>query len=255
MSVPAVEIHDMTVAYQRRPVLWDIDLQVPEGKLVGIVGPNGAGKTTLIKAALGLTPLASGKVEIYGKPYHEQRHLVGYVPQRESVDWDFPVSVRDVVLMGTYGKLGWFRRPGKAEKETADRCLDQVGMLPLAKRQIRQLSGGQQQRVFLARALAEDAQVYFLDEPFAGVDAATESAIVELLQTLRSAGKTVFVVHHDLQTVREYFDHVILLNMRLIACGPVETTFTNDNLQKTYGGRLTILDEAAEAMRQGEAKR
>ncbi|QDS99390.1 metal ABC transporter ATP-binding protein [Adhaeretor mobilis] len=255
MSVPAVEIHDMTVAYQRRPVLWDIDLQVPEGKLVGIVGPNGAGKTTLIKAALGLTPLASGKVEIYGKPYNEQRHLVGYVPQRESVDWDFPVSVRDVVLMGTYGKLGWFRRPGKSERETADRCLEQVGMLPLAKRQIRQLSGGQQQRVFLARALAEDAQVYFLDEPFAGVDAATESAIVELMQTLRSDGKTVFVVHHDLQTVRDYFDHVILLNMRLIACGPVETTFTNDNLQKTYGGRLTILDEAAEAMRQGDSIR
>ncbi|MEQ8211102.1 MAG: metal ABC transporter ATP-binding protein [Lacipirellulaceae bacterium] len=253
MSVPAVEIHDMTVAYQRRPVLWDIDLQVPEGKLVGIVGPNGAGKTTLIKAALGLIPLASGKVEIYGKAYSDQRHLVGYVPQRESVDWDFPVSVRDVVLMGTYGKLGWFKRHGKAERETADRCLEQVGMLPLAKRQIRQLSGGQQQRVFLARALAEDAQVYFLDEPFAGVDAATESAIVELLHTLRTAGKTVFVVHHDLQTVREYFDYVILLNMRLIACGPVETTFTNDNLQKTYGGRLTILDEAAEAMRQGEA--
>lgn len=255
MNVPAVEIHDMTVAYQRRPVLWDIDLQVPEGKLVGIVGPNGAGKTTLIKAALGLIPLASGKVEIYGKSYQEQRQLVGYVPQRESVDWDFPVSVRDVVLMGTYGKLGWLKRPGKAERETADRCLEQVGMLPLAKRQIRQLSGGQQQRVFLARALAEDAQVYFLDEPFAGVDAATESAIVELLHTLRSAGKTVFVVHHDLQTVREYFDYVILLNMRLIACGSIETTFTNENLQKTYGGRLTILDEAAEAMRQGEAKR
>lgn len=255
MNVPAVEIHDMTVAYQRRPVLWDIDLQVPEGKLVGIVGPNGAGKTTLIKAALGLIPLASGKVEIYGKSYREQRHLVGYVPQRESVDWDFPVSVRDVVLMGTYGKLGWLKRPGKAERETADRCLEQVGMLPLAKRQIRQLSGGQQQRVFLARALAEDAQVYFLDEPFAGVDAATESAIVDLLHTLRSAGKTVFVVHHDLQTVREYFDHVILLNMRLIACGSIESTFTNENLQKTYGGRLTILDEAAEAMRQGEAQR
>lgn len=244
----ALEIHDMTVAYHRRPVLWDIDLEVPEGKLVGIVGPNGAGKTTLIKAALGLAPLASGKVEIYGRPYQQQRHLVGYVPQRESVDWDFPVTVRDVVLMGTYGQLGWFRRPGKAERETADRCLDQVGMLPLAKRQIRQLSGGQQQRVFLARALAEDAQVYFLDEPFSGVDAATETAIVDLLHQLRSDGKTVFVVHHDLQTVREYFDHVILLNMRLIECGPTETTFTNENLQKTYGGRLTILDEAAEAM-------
>jgi len=249
----ALEIHDMTVAYHRRPVLWDVDLAVPEGKLVGIVGPNGAGKTTLIKAALGLVPLASGKVEIYGKPYAEQRHLVGYVPQRESVDWDFPVTVRDVVLMGTYGRLGWFRRPGRVERELADRCLDQVGMRAFAKRQIRQLSGGQQQRVFLARALAEEAKVYFLDEPFSGVDAATEQAIVTLLQALRSAGKTVFVVHHDLQTVREYFDYVILLNMRLVACGPVEDTFTNDNLQKTYGGRLTLLDEAAEAMRNREA--
>ena len=253
MSI-AFEIHDMTVAYQRRPVLWDIDFTVPEGNLVGIVGPNGAGKSTLIKAALGLVPLASGKVEIHGKSYEEQRHIVGYVPQRESVDWDFPVTVRDVVLMGTYGSLGWFRRPGKAQKEIADRCLEQVGMSAFAQRQIRQLSGGQQQRVFLARALAQDAQLYFLDEPFAGVDAATEAAIFELLQTLRSNGKTVLVVHHDLQTVRDYFDYVVLLNMRLIACGPVESTFTTENLQKTYGGRLTILDEAAEAMRQRDVQ-
>ena len=248
----ALEIHDMTVAYHRRPVQWDIDLVVPEGKLVGIVGPNGAGKTTLIKAVLGLLPLASGKVEIYGRPYHEQRHLIGYVPQRESVDWDFPVTVRDVVLMGTYGRLGWCRRPGRAEGETADRCLAQVGLTEFRDRQIRQLSGGQQQRVFLARALAQDAKVYFMDEPFAGVDAATESAIIELLQQLRSAGKTVFVVHHDLQTVRGYFDYVILLNMRLVACGPTDSTFTNHNLQETYGGRLTILDLAAEAVRQRE---
>ncbi len=252
MSEVAFEIHDMTVAYYRRPVLWDIDLTVPEGKLVGIVGPNGAGKTTLIKAALGLVPLASGKVEIYGKSYAEQRRLVGYVPQRESVDWDFPVTVRDVVLMGTYGRLGWFRRPGRAERQIADRCLEQVDIASLANRQIRQLSGGQQQRVFLARALAQQAQLYFLDEPFAGVDAATEVAIIELLHTLRSDGKTVLVVHHDLQTVREYFDYVILLNMRLIACGDVASTFTNENLHKTYGGRLTLLDEAAEAMRKQE---
>jgi manganese/zinc/iron transport system ATP- binding protein len=249
MTQTAFEVHDMTVAYLRRPVLWDIDLTIPEGKLVGIVGPNGAGKTTLIKAALGLVPLASGKVEIYGKTFAEQRHLIGYVPQRESVDWDFPVTVRDVVMMGTYGRLGWFRRPGRAERATAAQCLEQVGMAGYAKRQIRQLSGGQQQRVFLARALAEEAQIYFLDEPFAGVDASTETAIVELLHSLRSTGKTVLVVHHDLQTVNDYFDYVILLNMRLIACGPVETTFTPENLQKTYGGRLTILDEAAEAIR------
>lgn len=245
----------MTVAYQRRPVLWDIDLEIPEGQLVGIVGPNGAGKTTLIKAVLGLVPLASGKVEIYGKPYDKQRQLIGYVPQRESVDWDFPVTVQDVVLMGTYGRLGWFHRPGRKERELAGKCLEQVGLTPLARRQIRQLSGGQQQRVFLARALAQDAQVYFMDEPFAGVDAATEAAIFSLLRDLRERGKTVFVVHHDIQTVRKYFDQVILLNMRLVASGPVNTTFTNDNLQQTYGGRLTILDEAAEAMRQREPTR
>jgi manganese/zinc/iron transport system ATP- binding protein len=249
---PALEIHDMTVAYHRKPVLWDIDLVVPEGKLVGIVGPNGAGKTTLIKAVLGLLPLASGKVEIYGKPFDEQRHLIGYVPQRESVDWDFPVTVRDVVLMGTYGRLGWIRRPGRAERQIARECLEQVGMNEFAKRQIRQLSGGQQQRVFLARALAQDAKVYFMDEPFSGVDAATEAAIIELLQKLRLQGKTVFVVHHDLQTVRSYFDYVILLNMRLVACGPTATTFTPAMLHETYGGRLTILDEAAEAVRQRE---
>jgi manganese/zinc/iron transport system ATP- binding protein len=254
-SAPALEIHDMTVAYHRKPVLWDIDLSVPEGNLVGIVGPNGAGKTTLIKAALGLLPLASGKVEIYGRPYQEQRHLIGYVPQRESVDWDFPVTVEDVVLMGTYGRLGWVRRPGRAERKLAAECLARVGMSEFARRQIRQLSGGQQQRVFLARALAQDARVYFMDEPFSGVDAATEAAIIDLLQNLRAGGKTVFVVHHDLQTVRSYFDYVILLNLRLVAYGPTETTFTTQNLQETYGGRLTILEEAAEAVRQRQPVR
>jgi manganese/zinc/iron transport system ATP- binding protein len=251
-TAPALEIHDMTVAYHRKPVLWDIDLAIPEGKLVGIVGPNGAGKTTLIKAVLGLQPLVSGKVEIFGRPYREQRHLIGYVPQRESVDWDFPVAVRDVVLMGTYGRLGWVRRPGRAERAIADRCLAQVGMSDFADRQIRQLSGGQQQRVFLARALAQEARVYFMDEPFSGVDAATESAIIDLLRDLRSKRTTVFVVHHDLQSVPTYFDYVILLNMRLVAYGPTATTFTPANLHETYGGRLTILDEAAEAVRKRE---
>ena len=251
----ALEVHDLTVAYRRRPVLWNIDFLTPEGRLVGIVGPNGAGKTTLIKTILGLIPPASGKVEIYGKPYHEQRRLIGYVPQRESVDWEFPVTVRDVVLMGTYGRLGWLRRPGKAQRETAERCLEQVGLARFADRQISQLSGGQQQRVFLARALAQDAKVYFMDEPFAGVDAATEQAILALLRELRERGKTVFVVHHDLQTVREYFDDVILLNLRLVASGPIEEVFTQENLHRTYGGRLTILDQAAEAIRRQEADR
>ncbi len=252
MSAPPLEIHDMTVAYHRKPVLWDIDLTVPEGNLIGIIGPNGAGKSTLIKAVLGLMPLASGKVEFYGKPYSRQRQLVGYVPQRESVDWDFPVTALDVVLMGTYGQLGWFRRPGAEQRRLAEECLGHVGMESYRHRQIRQLSGGQQQRIFLARALAQDARIYFMDEPFVGVDAATEQAIVKLLHSLRESGKTVLVVHHDLQTVEEYFDHVILLNMRLIASGPTAATFTPENLHKTYGGRLNVLDQAAEAVRLGD---
>lgn len=236
-----LSIHDMTVAYHRKPVLWDIDLDIPEGKLVGIIGPNGAGKSTLIKATLDLIPRASGQVTIYGKPYKKQRHLVAYVPQRESVDWDFPVSALDVVAMGLYGKLGWFRRVGKKEKELAREALDRVGMADFADRQISQLSGGQQQRVFLARALVQDATIYFMDEPFAGVDAATEKAIVTLLSTLRSEGKTVLVVHHDLQTINEYFDHLLMLNMRVVAIGPTKEVFTEENLRKTYGGRLTML--------------
>jgi manganese/zinc/iron transport system ATP- binding protein len=248
---PPLEIHDMTVAYNRRPVLWDIDLTIPEGKLIAIVGPNGAGKSTLLKAVLGLIPCASGRVEVYGLPYAKQRAIVGYVPQRESVDWDFPVSALDVVMMGRYGKMGWFRRPGKADREAALVCLNKVSMADFANRQISQLSGGQQQRVFLARALAQEARLYFMDEPFAGVDAATERAIVTLLQELRAQGKTVVAVHHTLQTVKEYFDHVILLNMRVVANGPVEETFTPDNLHKTYGGKLSLLDQVAEAVRSG----
>ncbi len=255
MPAPPLEIHDLTVAYHRRPVLWDVDLTVPEGRLVGIIGPNGAGKSTLIKAALGIVPLASGRVEIFGQPYRRQRHLVGYVPQRETVDWDFPVTAEDVVLMGTYGRLGWFRRPGAAERKQAREALEQVGLAGLGERQIRQLSGGQQQRVFLARALVQQARLYLMDEPFAGVDALTEQTIVQLLRQLRSQGRTVLVVHHDLQTVRDYFDHVILVNLRLIAQGPTETTFTTANLQQTYGGRLVILDAAAEAVRLGEPGR
>ncbi len=248
-------IHDMTVAYHRKPVLWDVDLDVPEGRLIGIVGPNGAGKSTLIKAVMDLVPKASGRVMVYGKPYRKQRHLVGYVPQRESVDWDFPVSALDVVTMGRYGRIGWCRPVGKADREAALTALDRVGMAEFARRQISQLSGGQQQRVFLARALVQDARLYMMDEPFAAVDAATEQAIVRILHDLRSHGRTVLVVHHDLQTVPEYFDHVILLNMRVVAHGPVADVFTPDNLQKTYGGRLTLLDEAAEALKRGGVRR
>ncbi|HSH01585.1 MAG TPA: metal ABC transporter ATP-binding protein [Anaerolineae bacterium] len=238
-----IEVTDLTVAYHEKPVLWDIDLTVPESTLMAIVGPNGAGKTTLIKSILGLLKPAAGRVLIYGKPYHEQRHLVGYVPQRGSVDWDFPTSVLDVVMMGRYGQLGWFRRPGKKERELAMAALDKVGMAPFAERQISQLSGGQQQRTFLARALVQDAQIYFMDEPFQGVDATTERAIVTLLKELRAAGKTVVAVHHDLQTVMEYFDWVTLLNVRCIDSGPVGNVFTEDKLRQTYGGRIAFLKE------------
>jgi manganese/zinc/iron transport system ATP- binding protein len=243
-----LHIHDMTVAYHRKPVLWDVDFVAPEGKLIGIVGPNGAGKSTLIKAALDLVPIASGRVAVYGKPYRKQRRLVGYVPQRETVDWDFPVTALDVVTMGCYGRIGWLRPVTRRYKEQSLAALERVGMADFARRQISQLSGGQQQRVFLARALVQDARLYFMDEPFAGVDAGTEKAIVSILQDLRSAGRTVLVVHHDLQTVREYFDHLIMLNMRIVAAGPTSEVFTQQNLQRTYGGRLTLLDEAAQAM-------
>jgi len=242
-------VHDLTVAYQSKPVVWDVDLNIPEGKLVGIVGPNGAGKSTLLKACLDLVPKTSGRVEVYGEEYRRNRHWVAYVPQRESVDWEFPVSALDVVAMGTYRKLGWIRRVGKRERAVAMECLEMVGITQLAHRQISQLSGGQQQRVFLARALAQDARIYLMDEPFAAVDAATEQAIVDVLKGLRDRGRTCLVVHHDLATVPEYFDWVILLNMRVVAFGPTAEVFTRENLGKTYGGRLNLLDAAATAIR------
>lgn len=239
----ALEVTDLTVAYQEKPVLWDIDLEMPGGILMAIIGPNGAGKTTLLRSILGLVRTAAGQILIYGKPYAQQRSLVGYVPQRGSVDWDFPTTVLDVVMMGRYGTLGWLRRPGYRERKLALESLERVGMADFADRQISQLSGGQQQRVFLARALAQEAQIYFMDEPFQGVDATTERDIVLLLQELRRQDKTVIVVHHDLQTVPEYFDWVTLLNVRRIASGPVEQVFTEENLRLTYGGRVAFLRE------------
>ena len=234
----AVSVADLTVAYRDQPVLWDVDLEVPPGVLMAIVGPNGAGKTTLIKAVLGLVPMAAGRVLVHGAPLKATRREVAYVPQRGSVDWDFPTDALDVVMMGRYAELGWFRRPGKAERERALDALAQVGMADFAARQIAQLSGGQQQRVFLARALVQDARVYLMDEPFQGVDATTERAIIDILQRLRADGKTVLVVHHDLQTVPEYFDEVLLLNVRRIAAGPVAEVFTDATLRTTYGGRV-----------------
>lgn len=247
MSAPALEVTDLTVAYGDKPVLWDVDLDVPAGTLTAIVGPNGAGKTTLLRSVLGLVEPAAGQALVLGRPYLEQRRLVAYVPQRGSVDWDFPTDVRDVVLMGRYGRLGWVRRPRRADRAAADEALRQVGMDALAHRQISQLSGGQQQRVFLARALVQEAELYLMDEPFQGVDATTELAIVELLRTLRERGKTIVAVHHDLQTVPEYFDRVAFLNVRKVAGGPVDEVFTEENLRLTYGGRSAVFGRRGSA--------
>ncbi len=243
-GAPPLEVRDLTVAYHTKPVLWDVDLVVPAGALCAIVGPNGAGKSTLLKATMGLTPKAAGWAHFFGEEYGSVRNRVGYVPQRTSVDWDFPTNVLDVVTMGLYGRIGWVRRPGKRDRQAALEALDKVGMADYATRQISQLSGGQQQRVFLARSLVQEADLYLMDEPFAGVDATTERAIIGLLSELRSAGKTVVAVHHDLSTVDDYFDWVALLNLRLVAAGPVEEVFTHDNLHVTYGGRITFLDSS-----------
>ncbi|MEJ7862989.1 MAG: ABC transporter ATP-binding protein [Pyrinomonadaceae bacterium] len=238
----ALEVNDLTVAYGDKPVLWDVDWKVPAGVLTGIVGPNGAGKSTLIKTILGLARPAAGNVRIFGRPFDARRGAVAYVPQRGTVDWDFPTNALDVVMMGRYGKLGWLRRTGKRERELAMNALEQTGMEAFANRQISQLSGGQQQRVFLARALVQEAEIYLMDEPLQGVDAKTEAAVVGLLQNLRSRGRTIVVVHHDLETVADYFDHVLLLNVKKIASGVVKEVFTPENLRATYGGgRLSFL--------------
>ena len=249
---PVVEVHDLTVSYDRKPVLWGVDLTIPAGALVGVIGPNGAGKSTLIKAMMDLLPSGSGYVRLFDKPIDEIRRRISYVPQRESVDWDFPASVFDVVLMGRYGNLGLFKRPRQADKDAAMEALAKVGMQAFADRQISQLSGGQQQRVFLARALAQNADLYFMDEPFAGVDIATETAIIELLRTMRDQGKTVIVVHHDLQSAADYFDWVVLLNMRLVASGPTEKVLTQELLEQTYGGKLTVLSKVGDLLRKQE---
>jgi len=243
-----LSVHAMTVAYDQKPVLWDVEFNANPGRLIAVIGPNGAGKTTFMKACLDIIPRVSGGVEFWGKPYKAQRAHVGYVPQRESVDWDFPISALEVVEMGRYQKIGWCRPVSRAHREKSLEYLEQVGMAAYARRQINQLSGGQQQRVFLARALAQEADLYFMDEPFSGVDAATETAIIEILQKIKQAGKTVIVVHHHLTSVPRYFDDVVMLNTRLIAQGKVADVFTQENLAITYGGRLTLLDEVSQAI-------
>lgn len=249
---PVLEWHDLTVAYGRRPVLWHIDLMINKPCLYGIIGPNGAGKSTLLKATLGLLPTASGKIRFWGQPLAEVRSRLGYVPQRETVDWDFPVSVMDVVLMGATSRLGWFRRAGRRERNLARDCLDRVGLADLASRQIGRLSGGQQQRVFLARALAREADIYLLDEPMAGVDAGSQEQIFAILAELRDAGKLVVAVHHDLRTASRWFDAVALIDMRLVSAGNTANVLTPENLNQTYAGRLGILDELSEAVARGD---
>ncbi len=239
MEETMIQVRDMTVAYEAKPVLYHVDLEIPRGKLAAVVGPNGAGKTTLIRSLLGIMKPLSGEIR-FGLPEDIRKSsAIAYVPQSGSVDWDFPATVLDVVMMGRYGHLGWFRRPGKREKQMAMQMLQKVGMEEdYASRQISRLSGGQQQRVFLARALIQQAEVYFMDEPFKGVDVQTEKAIVALLKELKAQGKTVIVVHHDLQTLQEYFDWVTLINQHVIANGPVKEVFTRENISKTYGGAL-----------------
>lgn len=248
MNQPALEVHNLTVSYNRKPVLWDVDFKLPQEKIIGVVGPNGSGKTTLLKSIMGLLKPDSGYAEIFGKPLETVRQRVAYVPQRESVDWDFPASVMDIVLMGRYRKDNLFKRLTREDKRIATEALEKVNMLAYANRQIAQLSGGQQQRVFIARSLAQQADIYLMDEPFVGVDAATEESILALLAGMRQKGKTVIIIHHDLQTAQSYFDWIVLLNTRLVASGPIADVLTEKHLQEAYGGRLNLLTQVGELL-------
>ncbi len=242
---PLLEVQNLTMSYDRAPVVQDVSLQIQPGRVVGILGPNGAGKSTLIKGMLGLLPIDAGKARFFGTSLRRVRQRVVYVPQRSAVDWDFPATVQDIVLMGRYGHLGLFGRLSSQDRRIAQECMEKIGITDLADRQIGELSGGQQQRVFLARALAQEGDLLFMDEPFVGVDAATEEAIVALLREIRNRGGSVVVVNHDLQTAQAYFDELILLNKRLIAHGPTSEVFTPKRLTETYGGRLTVIENAA----------
>lgn len=240
----ALHIEDLSVAYGATRVLSDIHLRIPAGKLVGIIGPNGAGKSTLLRAILDIVPKISGQIMIFDEPYRLHRFMTAFVPQRTSIDWQYPVNVLDVVTMGLYRQIGWIKRVTGAHRRRATEALEEVGMAEHAHTHISELSGGQQQRIFIARALVQEAQLYFLDEPFAGVDAKTEAAIILLLKRLRDDGKTAVVVHHDLRTVRQYYDHLVVLNRTIIADGETEKVFTADNLYRCYGGQIAVIDHA-----------
>jgi len=237
---PVVEVHDLTVAYDNETVLWNANFSVPKGKMVGVIGPNGAGKSTLLKSIMGLVPNSSGYIKIFNKNLKYVRSKVAYVPQKESVDWDFPATVIDVVEMGRYGNKNLFKRLNENDKKISIEALEKVKMLEFANRHISELSGGQQQRVFIARALAQKVDIYFMDEPFSGVDIASEKTIFDVLLDLKKEGKTIFVVHHDLQSVKEYFDWMILINKRIVASGLTSNVFDSEQLQKTYGSKLSI---------------
>lgn len=236
----ALTISNLTIAYQGEPVLSEVNASIDAGVLLAIIGPNGAGKTTLLKSMIGLIKPANGTIALFGKPIQTMRKKIAYVPQRASVDWDFPIQVIDVVVMGCYGQLGWFARPGKAEYARARMALERVGMLAFSDRPICHLSGGQQQRVFIARALMQDAECYLLDEPFNGIDTTTEHLVLQLLQELRDMGKTIVVVHHDLHTVQSYFDWALLLKKSALACGPIETIFTPTLLEQAFGSHARL---------------
>lgn len=239
----SIEVRNLHVSYYGNEVVSDVSFSFDRGNIIGIIGPNGAGKSTLMQAILGLLPKDKGEVSFHGNTIKEVRKRIAYVPQRSKIDWDFPIIVRDTVLLGTYPRLGVFKRPKRAEKELALDCLKQVDMEEFSNRQIGELSGGQQQRVFLARALAQNAEYFFLDEPFVGIDATSEKTIIKILKDLRDAGKTVFVVHHDLSTVEDYFDELIIINKELIDSGPVQTVFKPDLVRKAYQVNFSILDK------------
>lgn len=246
-----LEVEELSVAFDKTPALWNINLSIPQGKLVGVVGPNGAGKSTFLKALLGLVKPLSGEIRFFGKRLKDVRAQIAYVPQRQSVDWNFPISVLDLVLMGRYKKMGFFKWPSAADREAALEMLDRVGMASFAKRQIDELSGGQQQRLFIARALLQEADLYLMDEPFAGVDMGSEQEILSILKELQKEGKTVLIVHHDLSTVEHYLDWAVMLNTSLVACGPIDEVFHQKNIFRTYGKTCTLLEEATSLIPKG----
>ncbi len=241
-----ITVKNLTISYNKKPAIKGINLNIESGNVMGIIGPNGAGKSTLLKGMLGLLPFDTGEVKIFGREIDHSRKRISYIPQREQFDWDFPINVEDVVMMGRYAHLPVIGFPKSGDRQIVEQVLKKIEMDKYAKRQIRQLSGGQQQRVFLARALAQESDIYFLDEPFVGVDAKTERVIFELMKELKENGKTLLVVHHDLSMVKDYFDKLIMVNQTLIAFGDSQEVFTPALVNKTYGGRLTILQKTEE---------